>query len=197
MRKIFQTIRLPLMAGTATLLVAGAAYAAARDHVLNVSLADGSVAQIHYQGDVAPRVVMVPAGVQPAAGNDAAAMATDPFLAMDREFAAMQAQQDAMLRQVAEMQRAAAAAPSGRAPNVVSTSTGAPNGVFQYQMISTTTGANGCTQTVEWRSDGRQAEPQVTQTSAGDCRAVTSDAPAHPAAEVRQDPQARLPANDI
>ena len=52
-----------LLAGTGALLVAGAAIAAEK-HVMNVALPDGSVAQIHYEGDVVPRVVLADAPVQ-------------------------------------------------------------------------------------------------------------------------------------
>src|SRR6478735_12258519 len=65
-------------AGVAAL--AGAAFAADRNaHLLKVVLPDGSVEQIHYIGDVAPQVVVVPTRQT---GMPVAFV--DPFAAMDR-----------------------------------------------------------------------------------------------------------------
>lgn len=46
-----------------------------------------------------------------------------------------------------------------------------------FTYISSTTDANGCTQTVEYRSDGSSQQPKVTRTSAGSCDKAKSDAP--------------------
>lgn len=92
------------------------------------------------------------------------------------------------MRQVAEMQQRAqqqvlAAQQSGSGqPGQVVVSTNLPAGSYSYTMVSSTTSANGCTQTVQWRSDGSAKEPLVTKTSAGDCSAVQKNAPAIPAA---------------
>ena len=162
-------LHLSLIAAAAA-LTAGVALAAERAHVLNVSLPDGSIAQIEYHGDVAPRVVLAPAAI-PVADHTFA----DPFAEMDHVFAAMAAQHEAMLREVAAMQQNLATSP------VVQTAGKAPNGMA-WHMVSTTTSANGCTQTVEWSATG--AQPQVTKASSGNCEAATHPAPAHPAADV-------------
>src|SRR5512143_1995380 len=95
-----------ILAGGATLLVAGtAAMAAEKLHTMNVALPDGSVAQIQYAGDVAPRVTLQPVDQVPVAF-------VDPFAEFDRIAAAMDAQQQAMMQQVAAMQEAAAKAGS-------------------------------------------------------------------------------------
>jgi hypothetical protein len=55
MRKLHKV----LLAGAGALLIGGAALAASEKvHVLKVAMPDGSVAQVHYVGDVAPRVVV-------------------------------------------------------------------------------------------------------------------------------------------
>ena len=89
--------RTTILAGGAAMLLAGtAAYAADKLHTLNVSLPDGSVAQIEYSGDVAPKVSVVPATVPIAYA--------DPFAELDRMAAYMEAQHAAMMRQMPDMQ---------------------------------------------------------------------------------------------
>jgi hypothetical protein len=157
-------LRTALIAGAATLLFAGAATAAtAKFHTMQVSLPDGSTAQITYAGDVAPKVSFEPVDAQLAAF-------VDPFVAMEREMALMEQRHAAMMREVAAMQRQAAAQPgqfvvTGNMPRGTS---------YSYTMVSSSTGNGTCTQTVEWRSDGSGKQPQVTRASSGDCGAVKS-----------------------
>lgn len=159
-------LRTTLLAGAGLLLVAGAAVAA-EQHVMNVALPDGSVAQVHYEGDVAPQFVLVDAPVQRIALED-------PFAEMDRMFAAMEMQHQAMMQQVAQMEAQAADAmqqAQSQTRTVAVTKDGsAPAGVVQYSFVSTTS-ADGCTTSVQWSSDGSKAEPQVYKTSSGNCAA--------------------------
>lgn len=194
-----------LLAAGGLALAAGAAHAAGKLNTLNVALPDGTVAQIAYEGNVPPRVSVVPVAAADPAG--------DPFAEMERISAMMQARHEAMMRQVAEMQQRAqqqilAAQRSGTAPTQpgqIVVSSNLPAGSYSYTMVSTTTSGNGCTQRVEYRSDGSAKAPQVTKTSAGDCSAVQKDAPAIPAAAPARraapaipaavvESQARLPA---
>jgi len=181
-----------LAAAAATALIGGGAWAAsAYTHHLQVRLPDGEIAQVDYVGDVAPRVVLQPTAA------DAAAVAPDPLVAigfpgfgqMDRIFADMERQQAAMMQQVAAIERAAA---TGQHQPV--------NGGVNWSYVSSTTSSNGCTQTVEWHSQGVdspnaaqvQAQPQVIRTSSGNCDKAVTDTPIHEAAEVK--PQAAVPA---
>jgi hypothetical protein len=160
--------RTTILAGGAALLLAGtAAYAAEKIHTMNVSLPDGSVAQIEYTGDVAPTVSFAPA--------EARAAYADPFAELDRVAAYMEAQHQAMMQQFAALQQAAAIAGAG-APGQLTVVGDLPEGA-SYSYYSSTTDANGCTQTVEYSSDGSGAEPKVTRTSAGSCDKATTDAP--------------------
>ncbi len=69
-----------LLAGAAALAVASVAIAADRTHVVNVAMPDGSIAQIHYVGDVVPKVVVAPAtDMMPVAFFD-----QSPFAMFDR-----------------------------------------------------------------------------------------------------------------
>ena len=90
--------RTTILAGGAALLLAGtAAFAAEKLHTMEVSLPDGSVAQIEYRGDVAPRVAVQPVDAVPVAF-------VDPFAQFDRMAAYMEAQHHAMMQQVAAME---------------------------------------------------------------------------------------------
>lgn len=166
-----RTIRMAVLAGGATVLLAGAAMAASHDmRVMKVALPDGSEAQITYQGDVAPKIRIAggpstPVAFVPFAGFDFA-----PFAEMDRVAAMMDRQADLAMQQAAMMQRAAQA---GEAPMTLAGAKSAP-GMVSYSYVSTTTSDGGCTRTVEWRSDGTNAQPKMTKASVGNCDA-TSD----------------------
>ncbi|MGZ3256324.1 MAG: hypothetical protein ACXU68_06070 [Croceibacterium sp.] len=172
--------RTTILAGGAALLLAGtAAVAAEKLHTMNVSLPDGSVAQIEYTGDVAPKVAVQPADAVPVAF-------VDPFAELDRMAAYMEAQHQAMMQQVAAMEKAAAAGGSA-APGMVTVSGNLPAGTH-FTYISSTTDANGCTQTVEYSSDGNSQQPKVTRTSAGSCDKAKSDAPVAASAAKQPEP---------
>ena len=160
--------RTTILAGAGLLLVAGTAAAAAEKlHTMHVSLPDGSVAQIEYSGDVAPQVTVQPADAQVAAY-------ADPFAELDRMAAYMEAQHQAMMQQVAQLEQAAAHAGSAGA-NGVTLVGDLPAGTH-FSYVSSTTDANGCTRTVEYSSDGSSQQPKVTRTSAGSCDSVQHDA---------------------
>jgi len=132
-------------------------------HVMNVRMADGSVQQIRYVGDGAPRVVAVPVSdVDPmlaAFGPDS------PFAMMDRISAQMDAQMAGMMRQAAMMQ---SMTPEQLQQAAMQSSGG--TGTTSFTMISTS-GANGqvCSQSVRTISMGDGKAPQIQRTSSGDC----------------------------
>jgi hypothetical protein len=184
MEESMRFTRTAILAGGAALLAFGtAAVAADKLHTMTVALPDGSVAHIQYAGDVAPKVSLQPIDAVPVAF-------VDPFAEFDRIAAVMEAQHQLMMRQVAQMQQAAAQAGSG-APGQVTLVGDLPAGTH-FTYVSSTTDANGCTRTVEYSSDGSSQQPKVTKTSAGSCDAAPRDsaptaasapAPAAPAAE--------------
>lgn len=158
-------VRTALVAGIASAVLAGAALAAHDDSKLMlVALPDGSVEHIRYSGDVAPQVTLArdPA---PAALFQSAFGPDSIFAQMDRISAAMEAQSQAMLRQAAAMQASAA---DGKGI-VMTGANGRPVGTMQYSYVSSTTSADGCTQTVQYSSDGSSQQPRVIRTSAGSC----------------------------
>lgn len=165
-------------------------------NTMNVVLPDGSAAQVRYTGNVAPRIVMVPVEAR-------RVVVDDPFARLERISAMMRARHEAMMRQMAALQRHAVQQQEAGQPGRVVVSSNLPAGSYSYTVVSMTSG-NGCTQTVRWSSDGSGQEPQVTRTSAGECSAAdkaapvpvaapaTPAAPAIPASVLER--QARLPA---
>lgn len=160
------TRKLILVGAAAAVAASAGTAAAAEAHRMNVALPDGSVAQIEYEGDVAPRVIVVPATARSLA-------AYDPFADFDRIAARMEAQRQAMLLRMAALQKAAAEAAAAQ-PGGMTVVGNLPAGA-RYTMVSSTTDANGCTQTVRYSSDGSSETPQVTRASAGNCQAVPAD----------------------
>jgi len=183
-------VRTAIIAGVASAVLAGAAFAA-RDEargdtrVMLVALPDGSVQQVRYQGDVAPQVVLIRTPA-PARFVDTAFGPDSPFAEMDRISAMMEAQSQAMMRQAAMMQAHMAAQPSTAAPGgngvVMTNAQGQPVGVMHYSYVSSTTSADGCTQTVSYSSDNAGAtgvatgEPKLIRTSSGHCGAAIAPA---------------------
>ena len=167
--------RKTIIAGVAALSLAGAAYAAEQHaKVMKVQLPDGSVEEIHYTGDVAPKVVFAPvATVDPASMFEAAFGADSVFAQMEQMEAQMMAQHQAMMQQAAAM---AAQAPAAGANGVQMTSAGETPAGASYTYISTSTTQNGCTQTIEISSKAGDKASQVHKTSAGDCTAAKAGA---------------------
>lgn len=183
-------------AAALALLGAGVAEAAtARLHTMNVDAPDGSQIQVRYFGDTAPQVEVVPVEAAAEAGDagdasdasDGGVMA-DPFMAMARISAAMDARMNAMMQQAALVQRHAAqmqqqAVAGGHAQ-------GAPGVILAGDMpagshvtyYSSSTDARGCTRSVSYSSDGSGAAPKMTQAASDGCDAAGATTGAIPAA---------------
>ncbi len=113
-----------------------------------------------------------------------AAMMAQQHRQMMQRVAQMQAQMADALKQ-AQSQTQTVAATNGAAPT-----SGPANGVVQYSFVSTTN-ADGCTTSVQWRSDGSGAQPQVYKTSSGSCDARPEAAQPTRAAAPKADTEAR------
>jgi hypothetical protein len=174
---------MPLTIVATALFATGIAVAASR-HVMNVPLADGGVARVEYEGDVAPRVTVVPA----AQSSGAPVAIADPFAEMDSMFAAMERRNDAMMREVAAMQAQAGADPSSPVRQV-SAGDGAPAGGNYSFVSTTTTSSGGCGHSVEVTQQPGAA-PRRIERSFGDC----SGAHAAPAPRAPNPPTPPAPA---
>lgn len=160
-----------ILAGGATLALAGTAYAADKSlHAMQVAAPDRSVVQGRAAGGSQPEVAFVP--VQATAPMSI--MIADPaFAEMDRLFASLDAQMAGMMRAAAAMPMAPMAA-DGK-PDLAALKS-VPGGVVSYSYYSTSTGANGCTQTVQMSSTGAAGQqPKVVRTSSGDCGTEPAD----------------------
>ncbi|MBV9842168.1 MAG: hypothetical protein JOY99_11685 [Sphingomonadaceae bacterium] len=166
-------VRALAVAGVATLALAGAAIAAATQptHVETVTLPNGMTAHIRYSGNVAPKLVMTPVTV----ARVAPVAFVDPFAAMDRMFAQMDAQSDAMMREVAAMQ--ARARTMATAPNLAAAQAVPAGSVVRYSFVSTSSGGASCSRSMQVTSYGGSAKPQVVSHQAGDCSRMGLAAP--------------------
>ncbi len=179
-------LRTAVLTGIAALAIAGAALAASRDmHIMKVGLPDGSVARIEYAGDVAPRVTVAP-------GSKAVSIGlfdpfdTAPFAAFDRIAASMDGDMEAMVHEIGALQPSLM--PDAGKLDLAALSK-LPPGTVSYRFVSTSSGNDMCSRSVEVTSYGPDQKPRVVSSSSGDCtstnRAPTPtrlDSPAGPAA---------------
>lgn len=151
-----------LVAGAALLAGAGIAGTALAQPGSDCPAAAAAAATLAAD-PAAPRVLVMPV----------AALADDPFAQLARMSAEMDRQMAAMMQRVTQMREASARAPAG-APGVTLVGSLPAGGTYTFVSTTTTSGTDGktCTRTVEYRSDGKAAEPQVTQAASGDCDAV-------------------------
>lgn len=132
----------------------------------------------------APVIAFVPMNQAPVAMADPF---DDPMFAdMRQQMAEMDARMAAMMRMAGDAQA------DGGAPGMVVSVNGMPAGSVSYSYVSTSTGANGCTQTVAMSSTGDGAKPKIVRTSAGDCGTGPADTSA--ATKMVSDPAQSKPA---
>jgi hypothetical protein len=167
-------------AGVAAAALAGTAFAAARSHVMKVSLPDGSVARIEYAGDVAPKVVVEP--IAPVA-DQWAATPLPSFAGFGQMIEQMDRQTEAMIRDAQQMARQPGTAPG--APFVASFGD-APAGVTSTTIVSYSTGGSTCTRTTESVAQGPGRPPKVTSSVSGNCGTSGSPAPRASAAPINR-----------
>ena len=157
------------VAGVGVVALSSGAALAQEMHVMKVALPDGSTAHIRYAGDTPPQVAVVPVRqvAVPIAWNR-----VDPFAQMDRVFADMNRQMAAMLQQANQLR-----APELQAGAKLDSAALAkrPARALRYSYVSTTSNG-GCTQSVQYISDGSAAQPKVISQSSGDCSAVNKPA---------------------
>jgi len=162
-----------VLAGLGVAALAGAAYAAEQSiHVMAVPLADGSVMHIRYFGDKKPQIALV--APQQRVQGVALPMAFGDPLAIDRMFAEMDAQAEAMMQQAAAM---AAQQPRASGKIDAAAGRGRPTGsIVSYSFSSSSNGQGGCTQSYQMTSYGNGAKPQLVEQHSGDCSALDKPA---------------------
>lgn len=158
-----RAVKAALLAGVAALALAGIPVLARADspppgHDLTIQLPGGGTAQIHYTGNVAPQVVLLPGpmmmmpmmpmmAVAPPFGPDWGASFAD----FDRMMAEMNRATTTLLRQAATM----AAMP--------------PPGAQGYRFVATMSGNNVCMRSVTITDRGAGLRPTVVSQVSGHC----------------------------
>jgi len=161
-----KTLPAMVLAGVAAALAGAAIAASPKTHVMNVPLPDGSIAQIEYVGDVAPRVTLAPAPVPEGLWPTGL---VPSFAGFDR----MMEQMDRQMRQIEQMARQ-----PGGAPGVNVASYGSlPAGANSVSIVSVSNGGGTCTRTTEVVSEGPGKPPKVTSNVSGSCDAAAQPAP--------------------
>ncbi|WP_419814956.1 hypothetical protein [Glacieibacterium sp.] len=157
------------LAGVACAVIGGVAIAAtANNHVMNVALPDGSVARIAYQGDVPPKLTVVPAAPSRVVIFDP--LDASPFGMFDQVMAQMDRQAATMMQQVAALQSTPVAA--NGAVDLAAFGK-LPAGTTSYSYVSTSDGSGSCSRTVEISSTGAKSPPRVVSHTSGDCAGST------------------------
>jgi hypothetical protein len=156
-----------ILAGLGAATLAGVAVAANKPvtHHMSIPLPDGSVANIEYVGDVAPKVTVAPAPLS---------MAFPSFGMFDRSIADMHRQIDAMMREVQQMQTRPITGVPGL--NIASYGT-MPAGSSSVTVVSTSIGGKTCTRTTEVTSQGAGKPPKVASNVRGECAEARSTKP--------------------
>ncbi len=160
-----------MLASAATLALAGTAYAADSSlHHMQVASADRSAIQGKEAGDSQREIAFLP--VQATAPTPV--MIVNPaFADMDRLFASLDAQMAAMMRAASTMPAMPMTA-DGK-PDLAALKSMPGGGTVSYSYYSSSTGANGCTQTVQMSSTGAGQQPKIVKTSSGDCGTEPAD----------------------
>lgn len=155
-----------LLAGAVALAGVGSAAVAANahEHVLKVALPDGSVEQIRYSGDVAPRILVLPVRAMPMA--PIAMFDAAPFAMFDQIAAEMDRQTDAMLQQAAAM-TVQPATVDGKIDTTAFAKM--PAGTVHYSFVSTSTGDGTCSRSIQVTSFGPGQQPKTVSQSSGTC----------------------------
>jgi hypothetical protein len=148
------------LAGTA--IAANPKAPAAKMHVMNVALPDGSVAHIRYVGDVAPKVTVESRPLAALGGGWG--MPFPSFGGFDKIMADMQRQSQEMMRHAQEMSRH----PNGAVPYIASYGN-MPAGQTSTTVISVSNGGATCTRSTEVVSQGPGKAPKVTSRVSGQC----------------------------
>lgn len=152
------------LAGAAVALAGTAVAASPKTHVMEVPLPDGSVAQVEYAGDVAPKVTVAPAPWGAGAWQSAA---FPSFGGFDRMIEQMNRQIEAMMRQVPQIEE------HGGAPAMNVAAYGKlPAGANSVNVVSVSNGGMTCTRTTEVVSQGAGKPPKVTTNVSGQCGAA-------------------------
>lgn len=161
--------RFVALAGAAALAVAGVATAAGqKPPELKIALPDGSIAQIAYEGDVAPKVSVIPSlHFVPVERINPFDLVS--FDRLERDAEQIDQQADALMRQSAGW-RAAPLPVDGEID--LAAFSRLPAGAVSYSYRSSSDGRDSCYRSVQVTSYGAGSPPTVVSRGAGNCAAI-------------------------
>jgi hypothetical protein len=166
-----RNLRTVLGAGTAAIAAIGfcgvAAAQSPQTHVMNLTLPDGGVAQIHYVGNTPPQVYISDSPAPVLSALPSVFGRGSPFAEMERISAAMDRQADQMFRQAAALM----ANPAQLSPTEIGT---LPAGAQEYQFVSMMNGNGVCSRSVEITSQGNGTAPRVVTHTSGNCNTAAA-----------------------
>ena len=159
--------KLPAIAtGMCVAALAGAAIAATpATHKMDVPLPDGSVVQVEYVGNVAPKVTVDRRPMADAAAPWA--MPFPSFAGFDRMIQEMNRRSEEMMRRAQQMARQPLGG-QGAAPYIASYGS-MPAGGTSTTVVSVSNGGGTCTRTTQVVSQGPGKPPKVTSNVTGQC----------------------------
>ena len=170
MRHVFaSTLLAGVTAAVSAGLVGTAAAQGPTGHVETVALPGGGIAEIHYTGNIAPRVAFVPGPVAP---DLLPAMfgPRSPFAELQRISAAMDRQAASLFREAATL----ANEPAGLSEAAMRD---LPPGSRSFSYIATMSGSGMCARSTTITSQGNGAPPKVVTQTSGNCTATGGSAP--------------------
>ncbi len=168
-----RSARKAMLAGAAAVALLGVAGWTAAEikngHVLDVRLPDGALAHIRYVGDTPPTVSIAapPTALSIMSPPPDAFGPNSAFTALDRISQAMDRQAEAMLRDMAAQPLTPLAGTGLTQIDIAKL----PPGARGFSMVSTLSGSNVCTRSVEYRSLGGGEPPHVVTHTTGSCSA--------------------------
>ena len=180
-----QTVRSLIIAGVAVFALAGPAAVAAQPmpavHHMTVRLDDGSVAEIEYTGDVAPKVVFQREPLSAAAIGWRSAfdwpismVAPSQIFEPDPALAALDRLSTQMALETASLMHEAAvlsALPVAGLKDMDTMKVSLPADVTGYSVLSTWTSNGACTRSVETKTFADGRKPETVSHESGSCKA--------------------------
>lgn len=167
-----RTVRTALWAGIAAICVAGFSGLAAAEsqavHTLTIQLHGGGVEQIHYTGNVAPKISVMPGPM-----SIAAFAPMDPLFWPDPAFAGLRRISAAMDREMDSLMYRSqdwAMLPGG--PLSEATLKDLPLGTSSYSLVSTMGGSGFCAKAIQIMSSANGGKPRVVSRTSGNRKAI-------------------------
>lgn len=169
-----RVIATTILAGVGSLVLAGSVAAQGLPaHTITIQLPNDTIEEIHYSGNIAPRVEFLPAPIPASVGDSRfwAFAPGSPYATMEQIAAEMDRDAAAMLQQALSL----TAQPMPRLVPLVTVNAGdLPRGAQAYSFVANFSDNGVCTRSMEIVSGGPGVPPRVIAHSSGSCGATPS-----------------------